>query len=208
MRGFRPATGGEILAGNRARLFHVTFDDAFRSVEHALPVLERLGIPATVFVCSSLADSGAPLAVPELADEVARLPAELATMTWEQLRELTSRGIEIGSHTATHPHLTQLSDTEIRNELTDSRRLIEDHLGRSCNLLAYPYGEYDSRTCAAAPAAGYQAAFGLSTRDSPPDRYALPRVGIWRKDRMVRTLLKTSLARTPLSRARAAVKRS
>ena len=191
-RGFRPAPTAWILAGGRG-LMHVTFDDAYRSVERALPALERLGVPATVFACSSLADTGAPLAVSELRGDVARHPQELATMRWDELRELAARGIDIGAHTASHPHLTRLSDAELNAELRSSRRRIEDELGRPCRLLAYPYGEYDERVAAAARAAGYDAAFTLLAPRSP-SRYALPRVGVYRRDGGARLMLKTSAA--------------
>ena len=76
---------------------HVTFDDAYRSVANAIPILERLQVPATVFACPGYADEGRPLDVPELADEALAHPEELATMGWEELRGLVERGVEIGS---------------------------------------------------------------------------------------------------------------
>ena len=115
----------EIVHG-RGRLLHVTFDDAFRSIDAALPALERLGVPATVFACSDLADEGLPLDVPELAADVAAHPDELATHPWERLRELAGRGVEIGSHTCSHPHLPRLGDDELDRELQESRARLED----------------------------------------------------------------------------------
>lgn len=190
-RGYRPATAEETLAG-RDKLLHVTFDDAYRSVASALPVLEQLGVPATVFACAAYADDGRPLDVPELAAEAVSHPGELSTMDWDRLRELVERGVQIGSHTLTHPHLSELSDLEIGRELTDSRARIEEELGRPCRLLSYPYGDEDLRVRAAAREAGYRAAFALPGRRRPLDDYALPRIGIWRKDSLLRVRLKTS----------------
>src|SRR3954464_15446095 len=65
--------------------FHVTFDDAFRSASVVLPELERLGIAITLFVCTKLAATGAPLEVRELAAEPLE---ERRTLTWDALREL------------------------------------------------------------------------------------------------------------------------
>jgi peptidoglycan/xylan/chitin deacetylase (PgdA/CDA1 family) len=192
-RGFRPATSAQVLT-NGGRLLHVTFDDAFRSLVRGLPVLERLNIPVTVFACPSFADDGRPLAVSELEDAVARYPGELDTMPWEELREVSARGVAVGSHTLSHAHLTGLSDRELNRELRGSREQIEDQLKRPCKLLAYPYGEYDSRVCAAARAAGYEAAFTLSPSDRASDRYAVPRIGIWRRDGVLRVVLKASPA--------------
>jgi peptidoglycan/xylan/chitin deacetylase (PgdA/CDA1 family) len=190
-RGFRPATAADVLDGT-GRPLHVTFDDAFVSVERAVPVLERLGIPATVFACPGFADEGRPLDVRELAADADALPKELATMRWDGLGELIERGLEVGSHTVSHVHLTSLGEYELRCELGESRSRLEDGLRRPCRFLAYPYGEHDERVRRAARAAGYEAAFALPGRPRPRDRYAVPRVGIWRGDGPLRVALKTS----------------
>jgi peptidoglycan/xylan/chitin deacetylase (PgdA/CDA1 family) len=190
-RGYRPVTAAEAVSG-RGRVFHVTFDDAYKSVMNAMPTLERLGVCATVFACSSFADDGRPLAVPELAAEANARPDALATMDWEQLRDLADRNVEIGSHTLTHAHLTQLSDVELSRELRDSRLRIEAELGRPCRFVAYPYGDDDERVHRAARAVGYEAAFAAPGRLAPTSVYALPRVGIWRHDDLLRVTLKTT----------------
>jgi peptidoglycan/xylan/chitin deacetylase (PgdA/CDA1 family) len=191
-RGYRGVTAGEALAG-RAKSLHVTFDDAYRNVAEGFAVLERLRVPATVFACSSYAENGRPLDVPELAAEARAHPEEMATMSWDELRGLADRGVEIGSHTITHPHLTRLSDAELRRELHDSRSRHEDELRRPCTLLAYPYGENDARVREAARTAGYAAAFALREAFAPADVFALPRVDLYRKDSPLRARLKTSL---------------
>ena len=97
-RGYTPVDGEGALA-NRARTLHVTFDDAFRSVDSVLGVLERLGVPATIFACTKLAERGDPFRVPEMSG---RLPAdedELLTMSWDTLGGLAERGVQVGSHT-------------------------------------------------------------------------------------------------------------
>jgi peptidoglycan/xylan/chitin deacetylase (PgdA/CDA1 family) len=154
--------------------------------------LEALGVSVTVFACTSYAEDGRPLAVPELADEAAAYPGDMGTMDWEQLRALADRGVEIGSHTVSHPHLTRLSDQELDRELRDSRDHLEDELGRPCRYLAYPYGEDDRRVYAAAQKAGYEAAFTLKSKAAPISVYALPRVDLYRTDSALRAALKTS----------------
>lgn len=177
---------------------HVTFDDAFRSVERALPVLERLEVRATVFACSG--QTGVVFDVPELAASVRDQPLELETMDWDELRSLVERGIEVGSHTVSHPHLPRLGDVELQRELREARQRLEDELGRPCRYLAYPFGDEDARVRAAAAAAGHDAAFALPGRDGEPDRFALPRVGVYRGDSRLRLAIKT----TPALRRRAA----
>ena len=190
-RGYHPA-GAASVAGGSGRLVHVTFDDAYTSVARAIPLLERLGVPSTVFACSGYADGGRVLDVPELAAEAESHPDELETMNWDELGALTERGVEVGSHTVTHAHLTRLSDEELNRELRESRTELSDRLGRPCRFLAYPYGEEDGRVRAAAQAAGYQAAFGLPTPGAPFDRYSVPRIGVWRDDSLFRFTLKSS----------------
>ena len=191
-RGYRPADADRAVAG-RGRLIHVTFDDAYRSVAAALPVLELLGVPATVFACASFADDGREPDVRELAYEVRSYPGELLTMDWDRLRDLAERGVEIGSHTFTHARLPDVPDGQLDAELRDSRERIADELRRPCRFLSYPYGEQDARVRAAAERAGYDAAFALPGKRTFADRYAIPRVGVYRADRGVRFLVKTSL---------------
>jgi peptidoglycan/xylan/chitin deacetylase (PgdA/CDA1 family) len=187
-----PPVSAEALAGGRRRGLHVTFDDAYRDVLDAVPLLEQLGLPATVFVSTGFADEGRPLAVPELADEAAAHPNLLATMTWEQVRELAERGVEIGSHTVSHAHLTRLSDAELDHELGDSRVHLEDELRRPARLLAYPYGEHDARVHAAVGRAGYAAAFAQWPGSSRENPYALPRTSLYRCDSRRRAMFKTT----------------
>jgi peptidoglycan/xylan/chitin deacetylase (PgdA/CDA1 family) len=192
-RGYRPVGAAEAAAAS-GRLVHITFDDAFQSVAKALPVLERHRMPATVFACPGFADGERTFAIPELAAQVPENSEHLATMGWPELRELVDRGVEVGSHTLTHPHLTTLDDHELRRELRESRERLEDELSVPCRFLAYPYGEEDERVRAAARSSGYAGAFSLPGNQSGTDLYAIPRVGIWRTDGALRVTLKTSAA--------------
>jgi peptidoglycan/xylan/chitin deacetylase (PgdA/CDA1 family) len=205
-RRFRPATA-EAVANGRGRLLHVTFDDAYRSIDRAVAIAASLSIPVTVFAASAYAESGRPLDVPELAEDARTQAEHLATMDWSALRELAERGVEIGSHTVSHAHLPGLSDSELDRELRDARVRIEDELGRPCRFLAYPYGEHDARVQAAVAAAGYEAAFALGPRSAHANRFALPRVDLYPRDTMLRATLKTSFLKRPASRLALALAR-
>jgi peptidoglycan/xylan/chitin deacetylase (PgdA/CDA1 family) len=200
-RGYRAAGAEEVVAG-RGKLFHVTFDDAYRSVADAMPALERRGVAATVFACSGFADEGRPLRVHELEAVVDEAPAEFATMRWDDLRALAERGVEIGSHTISHPHLPRLGDVELDRELRESRERIADELGRACRYLAYPYGDEDDRVRRAARRTGYEAAFALPGTRADVDPFGLPRVDLYWKDRGVRGALKLSPLFWAVARAR------
>lgn len=186
-RGYRPASADEILGG-RGRLLHVTFDDAYRSVLAALPPLESLGVRATVFASPAFADEGGvvdPGAVGEEGEET-------RSLDWDGLAGVAERGHEVGSHSLTHARLTELSDAELAQELVVSRERLEVRLGRPCRYVAYPHGDHDRRVRLAARAAGYEAGFAIPGRRRPIDPFAIPRVGLYRKDGRLRFALKTS----------------
>jgi peptidoglycan/xylan/chitin deacetylase (PgdA/CDA1 family) len=176
---------------SRFRFVRATFDDAFRSAASVFPAVRELGVPLTIFVCTGFADGAGLITIPELAGDD---PTELATMGWEELRDVAERGATIGSHAVSHPHLTRLSDAELSLELTDSKERIEAELGRACTELAYPYGEHDERVRTHARAAGYERAFGL--RGPGGDLYALPRLDLYRRHTPGKAVLLT----TPLRR--------
>jgi peptidoglycan/xylan/chitin deacetylase (PgdA/CDA1 family) len=168
---------------------HVTFDDAFRNIESTVDDLRAHEVPVTIFVCSGYADDGgAPLTIPELATDDPSELAQLATMTWDELRALRDRGIRIGSHAVSHPHLPALSSSEIERELRESKQRIEDELGVRCGDFAYPFGESDTRVRALVREAGYDRAFSL--RADPGDPYDLPRVDLYRWHSATRGLVK------------------
>jgi peptidoglycan/xylan/chitin deacetylase (PgdA/CDA1 family) len=169
---------------------HVTFDDGFRGVRGALPVLERLGVPATVFVCTDFV--GGTLDLPPFESIAAQHRHELSTLSWDELREAAERGLDVGSHTRRHLDLRGLSDEALRDELTESREEIENHLGRRCRYLAYPYGQSDTRVQAAAERAGYDAAFGLVGAGKLGGRFGIPRVDPSTRDGALRIGFKSS----------------
>jgi peptidoglycan/xylan/chitin deacetylase (PgdA/CDA1 family) len=197
-----PPVSAEALTAGARRGLHATFDDAYTDVLGALPVLERMGVPATIFVSTGFANEGRPLAVPELAAHAEAHPELLATMTWDQLREVAERGVEIGSHTVSHPHLTRLADDELDRELSESKERIEDELGRPVRLLAYPYGEHDARVHEAVRRAGYSAAFAQWPGSSMRNPFALPRVSFYRGESLRRVALKTTRLGPAMASAR------
>lgn len=182
----------QVRALSRLRRVRVTFDDAYRSCASVFAELQSLGVPITLFVCTSFARQGSPLSIPELAGDD---PEELSTMDWDELRRHRDNGLEIGSHGVSHAHLSRLADDELMHEVAESRAEIEAELGGACAEFAYPYGEHDPRVRAAVQAAGYQRAFAL-WRGRSGDPYAERRLDLYRRHSPARALLMT----TPLHR--------
>lgn len=196
-RGYRGVTFAEAArAGGSERLVAVTFDDAYRSVAHlGRPALERLGWPATVFAPTDWIGAPEPMAWPGI-DRWHGGPheSELLAMDWSELAGLADAGWEVGSHTCSHPRLTQTTDEVLARELERSKAACEEHLGRACNTVAYPYGDVDARVVASTKNAGYTAAAALPNRLHPERVLEWPRIGIYHDDDARRFALKVSPA--------------
>ena len=107
---------------------------------------------------------------------------ELRCLDWDELRWLSAHGWEIGSHTCSHPRLTELSEPRVMAELSSSRQAIESALRTRCGSLAYPYGAVDDDVIACAAATGYDAAAVLGEWPGLPRPFAWPRLGVYRAD--------------------------
>lgn len=195
-RGFRGVTFADAASGRAGgQTVAITFDDAFRSVlELAAPILARHRMPATVFVPTSFPSRSEPMSWPGIDRWFdTEHENELLPLSWEELGDLRERGWEIGSHTHTHPRLTELGDEELRGELRTSLAACADSVGTACRTLAYPYGDHDQRVIEATRAAGYAAAAALPSPWAPPqDPLSYPRIGIYHRDSLGRFALKVS----------------
>ena len=106
----------------------LTFDDGYADFpDYALPVLLRYGFRAVVFVVTGWIGArnswdGAPL------------------MTAHQIRQCSAHGMEFGAHSRTHPDLTSLSGTQLREEIAGSGEDLSAIIGTRVTSFAYPYG--------------------------------------------------------------------
>lgn len=166
-RSFRPPRGTVAL----------TFDDGFAGVaEHAVPILERYGVRATIFVVAdTLTAGGRPV------DWVDTPPSHrsLETLTRDQVLGLRDRGFGIGSHSLAHHDLTQLSSDACLRDLRTSREILEDLLEEPVRTLAYPRGRHDESVRKAAGRAGFTTAFSLPSGEEQRGDLAVPRVGVY-----------------------------
>ncbi len=181
-RGYRGATISQALTAPPAeRTLAVTFDDAHRSVlELAAPIMARLGIPGTVYVPTDYAGGERPMGWEGYDAWLGTAhERELLCLGWDDLGGLVAGGWEVGSHTCSHPRLSQLDDAAIATELGESKRVCEERIGARCESLAYPYSDYDARAVRAAWEAGYRSAVTVPTRPASPLPLEWPRVGVY-----------------------------
>lgn len=107
-------------------------------------------------------------------------------MTWAQIREMSTAGIEFGSHTVTHPILTQLTRVELDRELSESREVIRRETGQPVDVVAYPIGKhfaFDQTVIDACRACGYRLGVSYETGVNawPSDQpFALRRLAVER----------------------------
>jgi peptidoglycan/xylan/chitin deacetylase (PgdA/CDA1 family) len=166
-----------------ARLVGLTFDDGYRSFRSAaVPVLERFGFTASVYVSSSYVGG----------QNTWDAHPRLDLMGSDDLVEVHSRGMEVGSHGAHHVMLTGLPEDARACELADSRATLTEVLGCEVDGLAYPYGDADRELAAQARAAGYRYAVA-TTRGYKHDQWLLPRRYVGQRDRGLRLALKLAI---------------
>ena len=177
----------------------ITFDDGFASLyDHALPILRRHSIPATVFLVAATLSEGKQV---DWVDDAPRIPP--TTLTRDQILEMQDAGITFGSHSYSHADLTRLGQRECVDDLTTSRTFLEELLGRPVDLLAYPRGRNNEVVRRASARAGYRYAFSLPEAPEPVTPYSIPRAGVF-PDNGIRTLrAKTARWYLPVRKSKA-----
>lgn len=181
-----------VAEGRRTSKIAVTFDDGFAAVhEHALPILRLHRLPTAMFVVARTLQEASD--APVRADWLRPQPAEgPKTLNLQQLLELRDAGMQVGSHSWAHADLRTLSEAECVRDLAESRELLEDLLGQSITVLAYPYGFHAPHVRRAAAAAGYEYALALPEGPEPGGTHAVPRVGVYRRNGVMALRVKSS----------------
>ena len=163
----------ETLNGARRNAIAITFDDGFRdNLTVALPLLEKFNLPMTLFVVAGFFDSDGYLSEEEL-QEISKHPL-----------------VTIGAHGLWHRHFNRISPDEAQFELRESKRLLEDAIGKQVDFMAWPYGECDSEVESLAGECGYSAAWSVWKGNN--GTYSRWRVPLGRNDDMLRFMAKAS----------------
>lgn len=150
----------------------LTFDDGFADFyTNAFPILSNYGFAATLHVTTGFVGATSRWLKP--AGEAAR-----PMLTWSQLREIQSYGIECGAHTQHHPQLDILPRQKAYQEITLAKFVLEQELGQSVISFAYPYGYYDATVRDMVRVAGYRSACALkqAMSSSIDDPWAVARM--------------------------------
>jgi peptidoglycan/xylan/chitin deacetylase (PgdA/CDA1 family) len=150
-RGFHTITMAQLVAHLKDRQslpsqpIIVSFDDGWaEQYSIAFPILKRYGFIGTFFVYT---------------DPLDRPPY----LTWAQLQEMTSAGMDIQAHSLSHPHLRVLPADTAYKEIAESKAILEKRLGKPVLAFNYPFGEYNPAVIEMVRRAGYQSAVTLAS---------------------------------------------
>ena len=161
----------------------LTFDDGLSShFETVVPALKKRKMQGIFFIPAGLV-------------------GQKGRMTWNQLKELADEGFEIGSHGLNHIPLTHLSPERMREELKDSKELLQNRIGSEIFSFSAPKGYFHTKIKVFAREAGYRMVF-TSQFDLIPrgqDLFCLNRLAI-RRDLDLRGFARTLEGRLGLKK--------
>lgn len=151
----------------------ITFDDGFVNFEReAWPLFEAHALPVTLFVASRRVGGDNAWGGAD-APGIPTLPL----LSWEALRRLAARGLDIGSHSRTHAHLPSASEAQLADEIEGSAEDLERELGRRPRSFCYPFGDVDPRSLALVRRSYARACTtDLALLPARPDPWLLPRL--------------------------------
>lgn len=159
----------------------ISFDDGYLdNAEIALPILLQEGFVATVFVVTGMVGR-------DDSSVGHRLYPGRPMLDKARIRSLADAGIEIGSHTVSHHMATRLSPEQFYRELLDSKKFLEDVIGKPVRSFSYPNGQrgaFSTETRKMLVKAGYEVAFTTLWGSVGPncDPLTMPRCEIAAED--------------------------
>ena len=190
--GYRSVSADRLTADKpSAREVLLTFDDGSLTVlRHAMEPMAAVGFRAINYLVSDLLGG-----VNEWDTVHGEVPDRL--MNEAQVREWMAAGHEIGAHTKTHPHLSRIPPAQAREEISGSKKSLEDRFGVAVRHFCYPYGDYSPQVRDMVEEAGYETAVtvdpGVWRGDA--DRFLVPRIGARAHSLNFRNVFKRLLGR-------------
>ena len=162
----------------RRRTVAITFDDGYESVyRHALPILQRYGFTASVFIPTKYIDKTSEWIEPSV-----------PLLTWNEIISMKEMGFLFGSHGHSHRDLTDLTEGQARGELEISKRILEDKLGGPTKYISYPFSKSNRVVEDITLGCGYEtlfSAFGAEREGMPREPCLFLRRSVMRDDKLL-----------------------
>jgi peptidoglycan/xylan/chitin deacetylase (PgdA/CDA1 family) len=180
------------------RCVALTFDDGYAdNVVNAAPILAEYGFGATCFVVSERIGSYNTW-------DAEALGGRKPLMNEAQLKVWFDAGLEVGSHTCTHPDLTTLRRDAVMEELVSSRKALQHLVGTPIVTFCYPFGRLNADLVRCVDRAGYQLAVSTRRGRASPydDPLMLPRLSVSGNKGVANVLLKAATPYGDLHRVR------
>lgn len=167
----------------------ITFDDAYNDFyDNAFYLMEKYNYRPHLFVVSDLVGSYNKW-------DYDRLNVKKTLLDWGKIKELSDNGVIIDSHTMTHPSLTNITLDKAKAEITDSKKKIEDFIGRTVDGFCYPYGDYNENVKGIVMDAGYK--YAVTTKKGKiygkPDPFSLNRISIKKNTNIFKFIYKLTV---------------
>ena len=174
----------------------ITFDDGYEdNLRFAQPILQKYGFTGTVFIVASLANTKEILEPDLSLAQYGGKPSDYQMLSWSDVQALVDSGWQVGSHTMTHPHLTKIDAKRVKWEISESKAVIEDHIGNSVDMFCYPAGHYNRNIMEEVRLAGYHGAVATPReRTFSETPYAMLRIGVYGHDSLATFRLKLNRA--------------
>lgn len=156
----------------------ITFDDGYKDVLlNAFPVLRRFNFPAAIFVALDYIDG-------RMNNSEKYYWEKWEYLSRDDIKDLARMNITIGSHSLSHRPLAGLTSETIEREAVDSKKRLEEIIGRPVDLFSYPHGSVDRKSKDALGQAGYIAAYSsrVGKNNHEADLFEFNRTEISGKD--------------------------
>ena len=174
--GYRPVSLKDYLAWQQKKIklpiksIVITFDDGFQNFfSFARPLLKKYGYTATVFLVTDKINSN-----------------DRNFLSWEEILRMKEEGFSFGAHTCSHAVLTSLPFEQAKQEIVESKKIIEEKLGGPIEFFSYPYGKFNPDISALVKETGFLGAVvtpsGSGLKEGP---YSMKRTGINKNNSML-----------------------